>query len=173
MVESRHIAWPAYLVSIALFLLPLADVSTTLYPWRLFEPRWRFGAVGLVSNALLLPIVGLLIAFVTTALLDHRIVRRVLGVLSFLGSALCLVALVIFALDALQTRAVVREDMQQSFNVASIAAGVKTLFAGVTFFVIGLSAFRMGRGRTSDSKQRAPIFKVPTSQSAASEGARP
>lgn len=152
MIESRQLAWPVYLVSAALILIPLSDVFTSLFPWRVLEPRWRFGAVGLISNSLLIPTLGLLLAFVMAALNDHRITRRIIGITALLASSVCLIALVMFALDAVQTRAAVRPEMRVSFNVASVAAAVKTLIAGVTAFAIGWAALRRGRSRVSDSK---------------------
>ena len=171
MIESRQIAWPAYLVAIAIVVIPLADVATSLYPWRFLEARWRFGAVGLVSNSLLIPMLGVLIAYVTAVILDHRTTRRIIGGVSFAAMALCLVALVMFGLDAVQTRAGVRPEMQLSFGVASAAAAIKTIFATVTFLAIGVAAFRGSRDKAARMKSPdTPLFSV---DPAAIKSARP
>lgn len=159
MLESRRITWPAYIVASAMIVLPLADVLTSLYPWRLLDARWRFGAVGLVSNSLLLPMAGLLLAFLTALFLEHVTARRIIGGIALLASTLCVLALVAFALDAVQTRAGVRAEMRSSFTVASIAAAIKTLIAAMVFLTIGLGALRRGRERMSKVKQSdVPLF---------------
>jgi hypothetical protein len=161
MTEPRQIAFPTYVVAIAMIAIPLADVFTSLFPWRFLEPRWRFGAVGLISNSLLIPMLGLLVAYLTATVLNHRLTRRIIGGVSFAGLAICLLTLIMFALDALQTRAGVRPEMRLSFTVASAAAALKTIFAAVTFMAIGISAFRGSRGRTAEVKsQGLPLFKV-------------
>ena len=160
MLESRQVAWPAYLVAIAIILIPLADVSTSLYPWRLMEARWRFGAVGLMSNALLLPMPGLLLAYVTATILDHRRTRRVIGILGLAAAVLCVIALGVFGLDAIQTRAGVRPELRLSFNVASVSAAVKTIIAGAAFLAIGIASFR-GRRPTGEVKRASsPLIPV-------------
>lgn len=164
MIESRQISWPAYLVGIAMIVIPLADVATSLYPWRFAEPRWRFGAVGLVSNSLLIPMAGLLVTYVTAVMLDHRTTRRIIGGVSFAVLALCIVALVLFALDALQTRAALPPEMRLSFGVATVAAAIKTIFAAGTFLAIGIAAFRGPRGRSNEFiARKVPLVLDPAS----------
>jgi hypothetical protein len=158
-MESRQLAWPAYLVSAALILVPLSDVLTSLYPWRFFDPRWRFGAVGLVSSSLLIPTAGMLIALVTAAVCDHRVMRKIIGIAALVVATVCVVALFFFGLDALQTSAAVTPQMRLSFNVASIAAAMKTLIASAITLAIGLSALRGGRARASRVKSaEVPLF---------------
>lgn len=172
MTDSRQIAVPAYLVSFALIVMPLADVMTTLFPWRLMDSRWRFGAVGLISNALLLPIAGLLIAYIVATVLNHWTLRRVLGALALVGAAIAVVALGLFALDALQTRAAVRPEMRLSFMVASLAAATKTLVAGVTFIAIGLAALR-GRKPSGSKDRGGSLYSIDTAPAPAKSGAPP
>jgi hypothetical protein len=172
MLQSRLLAWPAYLVAAAMILIPLADSWTTLYPWNFGAARWRFGAVGLISNALMLPLAGLLIVFVLAWLREQKVLLRVIGVFGFVGAALCLLALASFTLDALQTRAQVREEVRLSFNVASITAAVKTLLAGATLLAFGLSGWRGGKGVVVRKSNGAAggLFTLPTAPSAVGTG---
>jgi hypothetical protein len=158
MLESRQLSWPAYLVSLALITVPLSDAWTTLYPWRFLDPRWRFGAVGLVSNALLLPMVGLLLAYVTASALNHQRMRRIIAILSLASAAVCAGAIVVFGLDALQTRASFRTEMRLSFAVASIAAAMKTAMAAATLLTIGIAARRSSTSRPADARRDVPLF---------------
>lgn len=172
MLPSRQLAWPAYLVAIALMAIPLVDAWTTLYPWSPGDARWRFGAVGLVSNALLIPMAGLLVAMLIAWFLEQRVMLRTIGVFGFFASAVCLVALAFFGLDAVQTRASVRLEMQTSFHVASITAAVKMALAGATFFACGLSAWRGSRGLVTRKSSGAAggLFTLPTAPSTMKPG---
>ena len=161
MLASRRILVPTYLVCTALIALPLVDVFTTLYPWRFLEPRWRFGAVGLVSSALLLPMAGVLLAFACAVSFRQRGLARIIGYLAAGGGGACLLSLAMFGLDALQTRASVRPDMVLPFNVAAITAAAKTLLAGTTLLAIAWSALR-GRGRPTDARELATLFSKET-----------
>lgn len=173
MTENRQIAVPAFLVSLALILMPLGDVFTTLFPWRLMDARWRFGAVGLVSNAMLLPVAGLLIAYVTATVFNYWTLRRVLGVLSLLGALMCVVALGLFALDALQTRAAVVPQMRLSFTVATLAAAIKTLIATTSLVAIGIAAIR-GRRSSGVVKDRGvPLISIETAPVAPAKSGGP
>jgi len=172
MLQSKQLAWPAYLVAIAMILIPLADAWTTLFPWNFGEARWRFGAVGLVSNALMIPLAGLLIAFVVAWAREQRVLLRVIGVLGFVGATVCLLALVSFALDALQTRAQVRPEMRLSFNVATVFAAVKTLIAGATLLAFGFSGSRASKaaGARKSSGAAGGLFTLPTAPSSLKSG---
>lgn len=111
----------------------------------------------MLSNALLIPTVGLLVAHVTALALNHTAVRRAIGIIGYAAAGLSVLALAMFALDSLQTRAAVRPEMRLSFNVASITAALKTLLAGVTYLTFGLA------GRTGAAKQAVPAVPlIPT-----------
>lgn len=168
MLQSRQLAWPAYLVAVAMILVPLVDAWTTLYPWNFADARWRFGAVGLVSNAMMIPLAGLLVAFVTAWVREQRTLLRVIGGFGFVASVVCAAALVSFALDALQTRAQVRPEMRLSFNVASITAALKTLLSGATFLAFGLSGWRAGKVTDASRKSSGAaggLYTPPTAPS--------
>jgi hypothetical protein len=173
MLQSRQLAWPAYLVAVAMVLVPLVDAWTTLFPWNFGDARWRFGAVGLVSNALMIPLAGMLIAFVVAWAREQRMMLKVLGVIGFVGALVCLLALVSFSLDALQTRAQVRPEMRLSFNVASITAALKTLLSGATFLAFGLSGWRAGKVTEASRKSSGAaggLYTLPTAPSTMRSG---
>ena len=151
----------------AMILIPLADAWTTLFPWNFGEARWRFGAVGLVSNALMIPLAGLLIAFVVAWVREQRALLRVIGVFGFVAATVCILALVSFALDALQTRAQVNPQMLLSFKVATVTAAVKAVLAGATLLAFGFSGWRASKGPGSRKSSGAAggLLTLPTAPS--------
>lgn len=174
MLNSRNLSLPAYLVAIAMILIPLADSFTTLFPWNVGDSRWRFGAVGLISNALMIPLAGLLVAVTVAWFREQRFVLRAIGVLGFLGALLCVLALVSFALDALQTRAQVRSEMRLSFDVASITAAVKMVLAGATLTAFGLAGWRSSRESSRKSSgAEGGLYTLPTAPSTMKSVERP
>ena len=146
MIQAKKLGWAAYVVSAALILFPLTDTFTSLYPWNIGEPRWRFGAVGLLSSALLIPMLGVLVALVTATVLEQRMARRVLGILCIAGAVVCLGALGSFALDALQPRAAVRPEMQLSFKVAAVS-GTNCIWSGALMGWASRKKFGLRSGR--------------------------
>ena len=172
MPQSRHLAWPAYLVALTMMLAPLVDIWTTLFPWNFGEARWRFGAVGLLSNALMIPLAGLLIAFAIAWSREQRTMLRAVGVIGVLGALVCLLALFGFALDALQTRSQVRPEMRLSFNVASVTAALKTILGGATFLAFGLSGWRAAKAATGGKSSGATggLFTLPAAPSTMKRG---
>lgn len=142
MAQHRHLAVPTYLVAFSLFVIPPFDSMMTVFPFRLGEARWRFGAFGLLSNSLMLALVGLLIALFATAVFEHPRFRRVLGVLSGLLVLIVASAWIMFALDALQVRSAINPAAGLAFKVASATAATKALIALVTLIALTVASFR-------------------------------
>src|SRR3954469_18586738 len=67
MLQNRRIVWPAYLIAFSLTVIPPIDAVMQTMPIRFGELRWRWGVFGLLSNAMMIPMIGLLIAFVVAS----------------------------------------------------------------------------------------------------------
>jgi hypothetical protein len=159
MSDLRRIAAPAYVVAVVLILLPLAEVLASTSPWRLFDARWRFGFFGVISNALLLPATGLFIAFVAATLFNQKTVRRIIGFIAAVAALICSIGLAVFVLDALQTRAAVRPEMQSNFSTAAIAAGARVIVSLIVCAVIARAALARSRVPVSTSDE-VPLFSA-------------
>jgi hypothetical protein len=142
MAQHRQIAAPAYLVALAFLLIPPFDAFMQVLPLRVHDPRWRFGFFGLESNALMLPMAGLLIAFMTAVFFEHRRFQKVLGILSTIAAVAVIVALGVFALDALQVRPEVKPAAQLAFRVASMTAALKSILGIITLIGFSYAALR-------------------------------
>ena len=119
--------------------------ASSIWPLRAGEATWRFGAAGLFSRALMTPILGLLVALVTAAALEHRRFARVLSVFGFLGSLLAIFALGLFGLDTLQTRASVRPEATTAFDTAWIVAAVKYVLGAFVALLLGIGGWKVSR----------------------------
>ena len=100
MNRYRYLALPAYLAAAALILIPFTDAALSLYPWRPGVAQWRFGAVGLMSNAFMIPTAGLLIMLTTALVLGHWRTLRVLGLVCGVAALFTGMSIGLFGLDA-------------------------------------------------------------------------
>jgi hypothetical protein len=132
------------LIPVALLLIasPVADLTAALLPIHPGEVSWRFGAYGLLTNALVTPILGLAILIVVSGL-GHR-TRRVV-IIAGICAVLALVLIggfALFVLDYLQLRQAVGTAARGPYDAAALKAMfVAVLEAGV-LVALGVTAFR-------------------------------
>lgn len=138
----RHLSWPAYTVAIALTVVPVVDALLVVWPPRLGVERWRFGAVGMLSNALLLSTLGLLVALVTAMARQHRKILRTIGMASAVSAAVAVLVLLLFVIDSTHTRAAVSPEQNLSYAVATVMAVVKQIFAIVSLIAFAIAGLR-------------------------------
>jgi uncharacterized membrane protein YidH (DUF202 family) len=99
--------------------------------------QWRFGAVGLLSNTLMIVALGAFIAVATAVTTKQDRVRRVLGYSCWVIAVVLLASIAAFALDAVQARPQIRQDMMLSYQLASFTAEVKLLVGALSFALFG------------------------------------
>lgn len=145
--KLRPLGWAAYAVAFLLVLMPLADTVLGVWPPRVGEVTWRFGAAGLISRAIMTPLFGMLVALTTAAILEHRVMARILASLSFVAAVLGVLAMIMFGLDALQARSGVRPEAISAFDIASTAAFLKYILGTITAVLLGIGGWKAGRKR--------------------------
>jgi hypothetical protein len=168
---ARRLAPCLYLVAFILIVVPLFDATMSTAPFRPGNVQWRFGAVGLLSSTLLTPGLGFLLAVVTAVTLQHVLMQRILAILSWVAVAAVLALLVLFTLDALQTRPMVRPEMRTAYIVASATAAGKLLLWTITFVVFG-RACRVPRAMWRNVNSTAASMLIRDPQASASTVAR-
>jgi hypothetical protein len=141
MLQNRRIIWPSYLIAFSLSIIPPIDAVMQTLPMRFGDPRWRWGAFGLMSNAMMIPMIGLLIAFVVASLFEHRLFQRILGVFTAVLAVGTLIGLGLFALDTLQLHKQVQERGLLAFRVAALTATTKAIVGMLTLGGFTWTAF--------------------------------
>jgi hypothetical protein len=114
-----------------LVFVPVLDIAMSVWPPQVAEVGWRFGAAGLFSRAVLLPLLGLLLLFAVA--LDARR-AGFLSALAWLAAGGCLVLVgvtALFTLDGLQMRAQVVEELKVGWLVNMAGALLKYLIGAV------------------------------------------
>src|SRR6185436_14060598 len=94
-----------YLVALLLVLGPLLDAVVRTWPMRLGDERWRYGTTGILLNTLTTPLLGVFMAMVIAAALEHRRTLRVIAGVTLVAGVTVLAAIAAFGLDYLQLRA--------------------------------------------------------------------
>jgi chromate transport protein ChrA len=141
----QAIAWPVYLAGVLTALLPMVDLLASVWPPRLGQVEWRFGTLGLLSGFTLSPLLGLVMCMAAAAVLEHRIVQRVLAVFALIGAVKMLAIVVIFSLDWLQFRAAAPAEARLGMDVGSAKAVIKHALVAVSFIWLGIAGWRAGR----------------------------
>ena len=149
MPKNRALAIGAYLVAGSLILVPLLDATLAIHPMRPGDFRWRFGAAGVVSNAIVTPNAGVLLMLFAAISFGHRVVRRIIGGLATLAAVFWAGAMVLFILDALQMKPSVPPQMHTSFEVASVLAFVKMTIDLTVLTALGVIGLSGARGETT------------------------
>jgi uncharacterized membrane protein len=141
METNKPLARAGYLLAALLVIIPLFDATMQVWPLRLSDERWRFGAVGSLSNLLLVPMLGLLMAIAIATLTDGRRVRRVVGALCGTLALILAVLSVLFILDYFQVRTIVTPKFQHATAVASTTAVVKNVLSIITLVLLCRAGF--------------------------------
>lgn len=145
-----------YLVALALvgqYLSELVVLGNEAAP--VGSIRWRFAITGITFVSMKWLLVGLGAATVSAAVLNHRLLLKVLSTLGWVVVGLAGVALVLYALDFLQLRLEVADAGQRRFTTISIRSGVSAMGAMVVVGLMASSTWRIAtRNARSDGNKR-------------------
>lgn len=141
MESNKSLARAGYLIAALLIVLPLFDASMSVWPPHLGDERWRYGAVGALSNLTLVPLLGFFMALVIASVVDHRRVRRVLGVLCGIFAVVLAALAVLFILDYFQTRTIVKPAFQHAMGLATGTALVKHILSIIALTLLSRAGF--------------------------------
>ena len=155
----------AYLLAFALFITPLLDATTRILPMRPGDVGWRFGAMGIVFNTLVTPLLGMFLAMLAAAVLGHRRTLRWLSVASYAATVVVALSLLLFVLDYPQARAGVVVERQSAVDVVS----GKALFLGAVGMIVaagfGRAGWKASRGTTKTGQTTAKLVWTPKGSS--------
>jgi hypothetical protein len=144
MASSRGRTIVAALLPVALLLIasPLADLIAALIPIRPAEVSWRFGAYGLLTNALVTPILGLAIVLVVSG---FRSQRRPIGIIAVVAGMLALILIggfALFVLDYLQLRQAVGTAARGPYDSAAFKAMIVAGLEAAVLLSLAVAGFR-------------------------------
>jgi hypothetical protein len=138
-------SWTAaalYTVAAALFVIPLVDVASQVWPLRPGLAEWRYGTIGLISNYFLTPVLGLILAGAAAVSSGHRRVQRALGGAGLAIAAVTVVLGLAFALDVVQLRRQVSAEALPMFRTGALKAAFKLVVYVVCYGLLGVAYWR-------------------------------
>jgi hypothetical protein len=154
-----------YLVALLLVVMPLLDTLARNWPIQLGNERWRFSTLGPAFSAMVTPLLGVFVAMVLAAVLDHRRTLKVLAAVTLVAAVGSVAALGLFVLDYLQLRASVTAEAMPIWDAASRKAiGVGSLGIVVTA-VLGISGWRAAGGHVRSREVNVGLV-IPKGESA-------
>ena len=141
METNKPLARAGYLLAALLVITPLFDGTMQVWPLRLSDERWRFGSVGSLSNLLLVPLLGLLMAIAIATFTDGRRVKRVVGAICAVLAVVLAALSVLFILDYFQVRTIVVPRMQHATAIATTTAVVKNILSIIALALLSRAGF--------------------------------
>ncbi|MFN5581777.1 hypothetical protein [Gemmatimonas sp.] len=151
--SARRVLYSAAALLIA---VPFVQAGSQIWPLQLSNPQWRFGAANALSSILLLPYLGLSLLVLMAGGLKRRGLARSVGIVAATFTVGLLASLVVFALDALQLKAIVSTAMTASFTSTSVRVGLVTTVFLLAFAYLTVAGFKATR-RTSASSRPRPM----------------
>jgi len=165
MENTKPLARAGYLLPAALVIIPIADSALPLLPFRLTDDRWRWGTVGQLSNVMLFPLLGFVIAISLAALSDSQRIKRVIGTICGILAALVSVATIIFVIDYFQVLNLVKPEMHHNMAIASSIATVKNIFTILTLALLSWAGFTGPKFSAIAKQTRKTESRYPTTAS--------
>lgn len=129
-------------VGLLLIASPLADLLAALLPMRPGEVSWRFGAYGLLTNALVTPILGLAIIEVVSGLRHQRRATAAIAVVCGLLALLLVGGFALFVLDYVQLRQAVGIAARGPYDSAAIKAMIVAGLEAAVLLWLAIAGFR-------------------------------
>lgn len=144
-IASRPWLRGLYALGLLLMVQPIAETLAAGWPLRFGEVGWRFGVAGSFMTLLGTFVVGLGLIALTSHLLEQRAVLRAAGVVAIALACVLMIVLSELALDWVQLRRIVREDIKGGFDLAATKATISALLGVIALAILGYAGIRGSR----------------------------
>ncbi|HET9438710.1 MAG TPA: hypothetical protein VFO52_00980 [Longimicrobiales bacterium] len=142
---NRPLITVVYTVAALMIVVPLLEVVLSVWPLRYGQTSWRFGSIGLMSQALMTPLLGMVLLVGTAVALGHRRTLLAISVFTLLIALILLVIVPTFALDAIQMRAQVRPTAHRAFDFSALLASIKLSLTLAITLLVAVGAWKAQR----------------------------
>jgi len=146
---------PFYAFGALLIGHPALDFITSILPFSFSNIHWRFATIGLLSNFLMTPMLGMAVMIVVAAIREHMVFQRVLAIINSVAALLLIAFLVLFVLDVVQLNAMIPPDGLKSFQNAAFKAIVKHTTGILVLSWIAAAGWRISSWRSSQRNRPA------------------
>jgi hypothetical protein len=139
---NRPLLAAAYLVAALMIVMPMLEVGLSVWPVRAGQTSWRFGTVGLLSQAVMTPLLGILLLTGLALALGQRRLLLVTSILTAVLGLKLLAIVPLFALDAIQMRVQVRPDAHRAFDLSALLAAIKLMAVLVVSILVAVGTWK-------------------------------
>ena len=149
------LAAAVYFIATLLVITPTTDSIMSMLPMHIGDERWRFMTLGVFSNALLVPPLGLFLAVITAQSAGMRGAQRFIGAICAAFAVIAAVFTAVFIASYVQAGALVAPSLQRAAGVASAGATAKYLCALIAFALLSRAALTRQRSSVERTLTRA------------------
>lgn len=157
--QQRTLLSVATFAAAVMLVNVVAEFAIQVWPLKFGELNWRVGAAGLLLDAFVKTIPAQVVLYFAAAVTDSRKLLRTYAILGVVLGAVAIGVLAFFALDAIQLRATLPQNVKQQFLKVALRAALVGVLGAILFFLAGVRTLKVlksgGAVRTSGSGPRA------------------
>lgn len=147
----------AYAVAVLLMLSSLLDLGARLWPLQLGNEEWRFGALGILFNSLVTPVLGLALAMGAAYIGRHRRTLALFSGIALLVAAITTLAFIAFVFASIAVSGRAEAAVKPAFEVAIWKTVVLALAVLPATALLGLGGMRSLRGGNGGVLERGRL----------------
>jgi hypothetical protein len=134
-----HVA-AGYGVAIVVIAAPFSEVLLTILPLNFGASAWRLAAITVMSQGLLMSLIGMLLMSAIAVYLEQRRMLLGLAIVLLAASVILLISAVSLVLDALEMRRQVAPENYHPYDMANLGVLIKLLMSSVVSGMLGLGS---------------------------------
>lgn len=144
--SARALALAGYPTALLLIATSALDVIPKILPSSIGSRDWRYGALGLLFNSMVTPLLGLVIAGAAALIARHRKTLAFISALFLALGALTVVGGILFLVDFNALAPGLNTGVTGAFKVATWKTILIVLFMLPAAFWFGFGGLRAARG---------------------------
>ena len=168
--QLRLLGSVMYFAAAVLILNYFAQFAIQVWPLKFEELNWRVGATGLVMDALLSTVVPQAIIYVAAIMNNDRKTIQTLRWITLLAGLATIALMLMFALDSVQIRAQLPQNVKGNFMKVALRAGFVGILLSTLFIWFGMT---MGKVLKSQGVARGAVKDADSMLMVGTRDARP
>ena len=155
--QLRMLGSVMYFAAFTLLTVSLADLVIKIWPIKASELNWRVGAAGLWPDFLIASIVPLALLFFAAFMNNDRKTLQVMRWVVLIVGLMTIALLAMFALDAVQIRPSLPQNVKGTFIKAALNASLRGALTATVFIWFSMTVGKLlksaGAARATESKE--------------------
>lgn len=139
---SGALVFGAYLFLVVLFMWPVIDLFSNTWPLQPGNIQWRIGFMGMFTAYFTTPLLAIVLSMALAFVLSHKNTLRIFSVICFLGVVVMVIAMGLFALDAIQLRSGIPAENRAAFNAGTILTELKFFSVFLVLIFLGWGGWK-------------------------------